>query len=79
MKKNIKNLLTTDELIALELYRQCDSADFYRHNNDFDSAYKFTKKLNGNTEACESGGVKWLRSEKGKIQATAFVERGANK
>ena len=74
MKKNIKNLLTTDELIVLELYRQCGIADFYRYNNDFDSAHKFAKTLDDNVGACEGGGSKWLRSKKGKIKATAFLK-----
>ncbi len=73
-KKNLKALLTNEELIVLELYRKSSNVDFYLHNCNFNEAYNFANvtKKEPFTEGYQ--GRSWLKSKLGKIEATAFLK-----
>lgn len=74
-KKNLKGLLTNEEHTLLELYKKCDSVQFFSHNNDLLTACDFVN-LTG-TRAIEDShqGTDWFKSRLGKIQATAFLKK----
>lgn len=76
-KKNLKGLLTKEELIVLELYRKSYSVDFYLHNCNFDEAYDFANTTRKEPAIEKYGCKKWLESELGKIKATAFLKEEA--
>lgn len=71
IKKNASKL-TDDEEIFLKLYRECESVDFYRHNDDLCNATNFVKNV-GIPEYKQSGEACWLSARKGKVQAASFM------
>ena len=73
-KKNLKELLTNEELIVLELYRKSSDADFYLHDCGFYEAYKFTDDVAKEPIMQHYQGRTWLKSKLGKIEATAFLK-----
>ena len=73
-KKNLKGLLTNEELIVLELYRKSSSVDFYLHRCNFNEAYDFASITKKEPVIKEHLGEKWLKSQLGKIEATAFLK-----
>lgn len=76
-KKNLKGLLTKEELIVLELYRKSSNVDFYLHDCEFNEAYNFANitRKEPITEKYED--IAWLKSKLGKIEATAFLKEEA--
>ena len=75
-KKNLKRLLTKEELIVLELYRKSSNVDFYLHDCELYEAYKFTKAVVKEPAMQHYQGRTWLKGEFGKIKATAFLKEG---
>ena len=73
-KKNLKGLLTNEELIVLELYRKSYSVDFYLHNCEFNEAYDFANATKKEPFTEKYHGMTWLESKLGKIKATAFLK-----
>ena len=76
-KKNLKGLLTKEELIVLELYRKSSSVDFYLHDCNLNEAYDFTNATKKKPFTEGSQGRAWLQSKLGKIEATAFLKEEA--
>ena len=76
-KKNLKGLLTKEELIVLELYRKSSSVDFYLHDCNFNEAYDFANATKKEPFTEKSNGMTWLKSKLGKIEATAFLKEEA--
>ena len=76
-KKNLKGLLTKEELIVLELYRKSSNVDFYLHDCDFNEAYNFTNATKKEPFTEKYQGRTWLYSELGKIRALAFLKENA--
>ena len=75
-KKNLKGLLTNEELIVLELYRKSSSVDFYLHDCNLNEAYDFVNATRKEPVVQKYQGRTWLNGELGKIEATAFFEEG---
>ena len=73
-KKNLKGLLTNEELIVLELYRKSSDVNFYLHDCELYEAYKFTKAVVKEPAMQHYQGRTWLKGEFGKIKATAFFK-----
>ena len=73
-KKNLKRLLTNEELIVIELYRKSASVDFYLHDCEFYEAHKFTNVVVKEPIMQHYQGKTWLKGELGKIEATAFLK-----
>ena len=73
-KKNLKGLLTNEELIVLELYRKSSDVDFYLHDCNLNEAYDFTNATKKESVIENFQGKKWLNSKLGKIEATAFFK-----
>ena len=73
-KKNLKGLLTNEELIVLELYRKSSDVDFYLHDCNFNEAYDFTNTTRKESFTEKYEGRAWLNSKLGKIEATAFLK-----
>ena len=74
-KKNLKGLLTKEELIVLELYRKSSNVDFYLHDDcEFYEAYKFANITQKEPIMQHYQGRTWLKGELGKINATAFLK-----
>jgi hypothetical protein len=73
-KKNLKGLLTKEELIVLELYRKSYSVDFYLHDCKFNEAYDFANITRKEPVIKKFVGINWLESKLGKIKATAFLK-----
>lgn len=73
-KKNLKGLLTKEELIVLELYRKSHSVIFYRYGCEFNEAYDFANATGKAPFVGKHQDTSWLKSGKGKIQATAFLK-----
>lgn len=76
-KKNLKGLLTNEELIVLELYRKSSSVDFYLHDCEFNEAYDFANATKKEPFTERYQGRAWLKSKLGKIEATAFLKEEA--
>ena len=76
-KKNLKGLLTNEELMVLELYRKSSNVDFYLHDCEFYEAYKFTDDVVKEPIMQHYQGRAWLKSELGKIEAIAFLKEEA--
>ena len=76
-KKNLKGLLTKEELIVLDLYRKSSSVDFYLHDCNLNEAYDFTNAVVKEPIMQHYQGRTWLDSELGKIKATAFLKEEA--
>ena len=76
-KKNLKGLLTKEELIVLELYRKSSDVDFYLHDCNFNEAHKFTNVVVKEPIMQHYQGRTWLKGEFGKIEATAFLKEEA--
>ena len=76
-KKNLKGLLTKEELIVLELYRKSSSVDFYLHDCNSDEAYEFANATKKEPFTQKYQGRSWLKSKLGKIEATAFSKEEA--
>ena len=76
-KKNLKGLLTKEELIVLELYRKSYSVDFYLHDCEFNEAYDFANATKKELFTERYQGRSWLNSRLGKINATAFLKEEA--
>lgn len=76
-KKNLKGLLTKEELIVLELYRKSSSVDFYLHDCNFNEAYDFANATKKEPFTERYQGRSWLNSKLGKINATAFLKEEA--
>ena len=76
-KKNLKGLLTKEELIVLELYRKSSDVDFYLYDCEFNEAYDFANatKKEPVTQKCQ--GETWLESKLGKIEVAAFLKEEA--
>ena len=72
--KNLKGLLTKEELIVLELYRKSSDVDFYLHDCNFNEAYDFTNTTRKEPITERYQGRTWLNSKLGKIEATAFLK-----
>lgn len=73
-KKNLKSLLTKEELIVLELYRKSSSVDFYLHDCEFNEAYDFANATRKEPVTEKYQGRTWLNSELGKIRVVAFLK-----
>lgn len=67
--------LTEDELKVLKLYRECESVKFYLYSATHVEADKFVGAV-GQPSFHTHEGAEWLACEKGKIEATAFLEEG---
>ena len=76
-KKNLKGLLTNEELIVLELYRKSSDVDFYLHDCEFNEAYNFANTTRKEPVTEKYQGRAWLNSKLGKINATAFLKEEA--
>ena len=76
-KKNLKGLLTKEELIVLDLYRKSSSVDFYLHDCNLNEAYDFTNATKKELFTERYQGRSWLNSKFGKIKATAFLKEEA--
>ena len=76
-KKNLKGLLTNEELIVLELYRKSSDVDFYLHDCNSNEAYDFTNTTRKEPITERYQGRTWLNSKLGKIEATAFLKEEA--
>lgn len=76
-KKNLKGLLTNEELIVLELYRKSASVNFYLHDCNFNEAYDFANATKKEPFTEKYEGIAWLKSKLGKIEATAFLKEEA--
>ena len=76
-KKNLKGLLTNEELIVLELYRKSSDVNFYLHDCNFNEAYDFTNATKKEPFAEKYHGTSWLKSKLGKITAAAFLKEEA--
>lgn len=72
--KNLKSLLTKEELIVLELYRKSSSVDFYLHDCNFNEAYDFSTITKKEPIAEKYQGRSWLNSGLGKIRVVAFLK-----
>ena len=73
-KKNLKGLLTNEELIVLELYRKSSDVNFYLHDCNFNEAYDFANATKKEPFTERYQGSAWLKSELGKIEAVAFLK-----
>ena len=73
-KKNLKGLLTKEELIVLELYRKSSDVDFYLYDCEFYEAYNFANITRKEPIMQHHQGRTWLKGELGKINATAFLK-----
>ena len=76
-KKNLKGLLTNEELIVLELYRKSSDVDFYLFDCEFNEAYDFANATKKELFTQKYQGRSWLKSKLGKIEATAFLKEEA--
>lgn len=76
-KKNLKGLLTKEELIVLELYRKSSNVDFYLHDCEFNEAYDFANITRKEPVINKYQGRMWLKGKLGKIEATAFFKEEA--
>ena len=73
-KKNLKGLLTNEELIVLKIKRKSSEVDFYLHDCEFYEAYKFTNVVVKEPIMQHYQGKTWLKGEFGKIETTAFLK-----
>ena len=76
-KKNLKGLLTNEELIVLELYRKSSNVDFYLHRGRFDEIFDFVNTTKKEPIVQKYQGRTWLGSELGKIRVAAFLKEEA--
>ena len=76
-KKNLKGLLTNEELIVLELYRKSSSVYFYLHDCEFNEAFNFANATKKEPFTERLQGRTWLKSKLGKIEATAVLKEEA--
>jgi len=72
IKKNASKL-TDDEKTVLRLYRECQSVNFYRHEDNLRNATNFVRNV-GIPEYEQSEGTCWLSAEKGKVRVVSFME-----
>ena len=74
MNKRIrKKYLSNKEQNILELYRECDSAAFYKHDVSTELARSFVSIVSTpNTHS--SGDLIWVSAENNKLSATAFIK-----
>ena len=76
-KKNLKGLLTNEELMVLELYRKSSDVNFYLHDCNLNEAYDFANATKKEPFTERYQGRAWLKSELGKIEAIAFLKEEA--
>lgn len=72
--KNLKGLLTKEELIVLELYRKSSDVNFYLHDCNFNEAYDFVNTTKKEHVVKKYQGRTCLDSELGKIRVAAFLK-----
>lgn len=74
-KRMRKKYLTQDEKLVIELYRQCQYAEFkiYRVEKPLD-CFAFTDQVEVTSELHKNGGSIWTNAMNGKIEATAFLK-----
>lgn len=68
------NELSEEEQVLIQLFRECESVDFYKYRSTFSESESFVSKLD--TPLLRSGeNSTWLGAEKGKIKVTSFMKK----
>ena len=77
MEKRIKkkkfNELTEEEQTVIKLFRECESVNFFKHNQSTKEGNNFVSIL-GPPDVSFYDNSTWFRLEVGKITAAAFLK-----
>lgn len=67
--------LSEEEKIVLKLFRECNSATFYRYDCEVAEARVFAGTLGKSVTRKEREGYRWVEnSDRGKINVAAFLK-----